>query len=195
MLRRINGALYEAPEGARIEVVTDAQNNNGVRDARFEYGGRELSRELILGLPGCSFIVETSRQQLEAVVVFDPAAPGAARYDLFEVENGVQNALDKFTLKSDQSNQIAFAIDPIAVAVAAGAGRRGVLVRKRRRPAARRKGPRKRPVAKKPVRKAPRRTTKKAAKRSKKTAARTQKSATAPRAKRRTKPGSSRKRR
>ena len=53
MLRRVNAALFEAPAGARIEVVAQSQNNNGVNDARFEYAGRILPRETIQGLPGC----------------------------------------------------------------------------------------------------------------------------------------------
>ncbi len=74
MLRRVNAALFEAPPGALIRVVVEAQGNNGVNDARFEYGGQILPRETILGLPGCSFTVADFSERLEAVVVFDPGA-------------------------------------------------------------------------------------------------------------------------
>jgi hypothetical protein len=121
MLRRINAAVFEGPEGARIEVVAQAQSNNGLSDARFEYAGTVLPRQTILGLPGCSFTVEDSSQRLQAVVAFDDNAPGNARYDLFEVENGVLSNLGKFTLKSDGSPLIAFVIDPVAAARKAAA--------------------------------------------------------------------------
>jgi hypothetical protein len=118
MLRRVNGALFEAPLGARIQVVAEAQSNNGVNDARFEYAGQILPRQTILGLPGCSFTVAASSERLEAGVVFDPGAPGAARYDLFEVENGVKSNLKKFVRSSDGSILISFAIDPVFVTAA-----------------------------------------------------------------------------
>ena len=117
MLRRVNAALFEAPDGARIELVAESRNNNGVIDARFEYAGTVLPRETISGLPGCSFIVNGTSGRLQAVVAFDPGAPGNARYDLSEVENGVLSNLGKFTLKSDSSPLIDFVIDPIAAPV------------------------------------------------------------------------------
>src|SRR6266498_1723287 len=113
MLRRINAALFEAPAGARIEIVAESQNNNGVTDARFEYDGALLDREQILGLPGCSFTVAETHARLQAVVAFADSAPGTARYDLSEVENGVLSNLNKFTLKSDASPLIDFVIDPV----------------------------------------------------------------------------------
>ena len=119
MLRRVNAALFEAPPGALIRVVAEAQGNNGVNDARFEYAGQILPRETILGLPGCSFTVADFSERLEAVVVFDPGAPGSARYDLFEVENGVKNDLQKSTRHSDSTPLISFTIDPVLVAVSA----------------------------------------------------------------------------
>lgn len=121
MLRRVNAALFEAPAGARIEVVADSRNNNGVADARFEYAGAVLPRQTIAGLPGCSFTVQGTSGRLQAVVVFDSAAPGNARYDLSEVENGVLSQLGKFTLKSDGSPLIDFTIDPVAAALAMAA--------------------------------------------------------------------------
>jgi hypothetical protein len=121
MLRRINAAVFEGPTGARVQVVAEAESNNGVTDARFEYAGAILPREQINGLPGCTFTVGTTPQRLQAIVAFDDNAPGTARYDLAEFENGVANNLGKFTLKSDGSPLIDFVIDPIAVAVSPGA--------------------------------------------------------------------------
>ena len=119
MLRRVNAALFEAPAGARIQVVAAAQENNGVNDARFEYAGQILPRETILGLPGCSFTVADARKGLEAAVVFDPAAPGSARYDLFEVENGTTLDLHKSTRHLDLSPLISFTIKPEFIAATA----------------------------------------------------------------------------
>ena len=123
MLRRFNAALYEAPSGARIQIVVDSQDNNGVKDARFQYGTDILDRETILGLPGCTFTVGPTREQFQAGVVFDPAAPGSARYDMFEVENGVASPLSKNVKNSASAPLLAFAVDPVAsVAAAAPVG-------------------------------------------------------------------------
>lgn len=164
MLRRINAALFEAPAGARIQVVAGSQNNSGVNDARFEYAGQILSRETILGLPGCSFTVQGSSARLQAVVVFANDAPGSARYDLAEIENGVQSSLGKFTLKSDASPLIDFAIDPIAIPATAAAPR---MVRPAAKKAPRktaRKAARETVARKKTARKTTTKTAKKAAK-------------------------------
>ena len=119
MLRRFNAALYEAPPGARIQIVVDSQGNNGVKDARFQYGRNILPRETIQGLPGCSFTVASTRDQFEVGVVFDPGAPGSARYDMFEVENGVPSSLGKTVRNSSSAPLMAFAIDPVASLAAA----------------------------------------------------------------------------
>ena len=133
MLRRVNAALFEAPAGARIEVVADSRDNNGVTDARFEYAGTILPRDTIAGLPGCRFVVGDTSGRLQAVVAFDPGASASARYDLSEVENGVLSALGKFTLKSDGSPLIDFVIDPVGVALGVASATRGA-----RAPAAKR---------------------------------------------------------
>ena len=152
MLRRVNAALFEAPPGVLIQVVAEAQGNNGVNDARFEYAGQILPRETILGLPGCSFIVADSSERLEAVVVFDPGAPASARYDLLEVENGVRNDLQKSTRHSDSAPLISFTIDPVFVAVASRS--RAAAPRSIRR-AARKKARKRTAVKKKPAKKKP----------------------------------------
>ena len=120
MLRRVNAALFEAPAGARIQLVAESQNNNGVNDARFEYANAILPREVIMGRPGCSFTVGAATEQLESVVAFSITAPGSARYDLFEVENGVLMNLGKSVRNSGGAPLIAFAIDPTVLAVPAG---------------------------------------------------------------------------
>jgi hypothetical protein len=133
MLRRINAELFQAPAGARIQIVAESQGNNGFSEARFEYGS-PLPPETILGLPGCSFTVEDFTEGVEAVVVFDPDAPGSARYDLFEVEGGVKSDLGKFVRNSDSAPQIGFALQPVAVPVRAAArrsaARKGTSTRK-----------------------------------------------------------------
>ena len=120
MLRRVNAALFEAPFGARIQLVAESQNNNGVNDARFEYANAVLPREVIMGLPGCSFNVGAATEQLESVVAFSTAAGGNARYDLFEVENGVMLSLGKSVRNSGGAPLIAFAIDPTVLVVPRG---------------------------------------------------------------------------
>lgn len=160
MLRRVNAALFEAPAGATIQVVAMAQENNGVNDARFEYAGQILPRQTIQGLPGCSFTVADSREGLEAAVVFDPAAPGSARYDLFEVENGATLDLHKSTRQSDFSPLISFTIRPEFIGVTTSAARppgfpqptrRRAAKRKARKPATAKKATRKKPSKKKPA--------------------------------------------
>jgi hypothetical protein len=152
MLRRVNAALFEAPAGARIQVVAESRNNDGVNDARFEYAGNILPREIIQGLPGCTFDVDAATAQLQAVVAFADTAPWTARYDLAEIENGVKLNLGKFTMKLDGAPLISFAIEPVAAAArppmtrsAPGAARkragRKKKAAKRKRPAAKRKRP------------------------------------------------------
>lgn len=118
MLRRVNATVFAAPAGARIQIIAESRNNNGVHEARFEYGNRMLDAERILDRPGCSITVEDDSQLVDATVIFDASAPAGAQYDLFEVENGVKSALGKFTRKSDGPT-INFAIDPTLVPVGA----------------------------------------------------------------------------
>ena len=122
MLRRVNATVFAAPAGARIQVIAESQNNNGVHEARFEYGNRVLDAKTILDRPGCSITVADDSELLDVTVIFDPSAPAAARYDLFEVENGVKSALGKFTKNSDGPT-INFAIDPTLVPVGASRDR------------------------------------------------------------------------
>ena len=121
MLRRVNAGLFEAPPGARIRLVAAAQGNNGVEQARYQYGTEVLAPMTIDGLPGCEFVVSDDSDLLEVGVVFHPLAPGSARYDLFEFENGVRNSLDLFVRNSDSSPLLFFTIDPVPVLAGAGA--------------------------------------------------------------------------
>jgi hypothetical protein len=118
MLRRVNATVFAAPAGARIQLIAESQNNNGVHEARFEYGNRVLDAERILDRPGCSITVADDSELLDVTVIFDPGAPAGAQYDLFEVENGVKSALGKFTKRTDGPT-INFAIDPTLVPVGA----------------------------------------------------------------------------
>jgi hypothetical protein len=175
MLRRVNAALFDAPEGATVQVVAQATGNNGVEAARFEYAGLILNPEQILGLPGCTFTVESDRELLEAGVIFDGAAPGTAQYDLLEVESGVTTPLGKFVLKSDGSSLINFTIRPVPALVPAGVGagtgggRAGRPVPRKAAKKAAKKAPKK--AAKKAPKKAARKVAKKAARKVAKKAA------------------------
>ena len=120
MLREITFDRYGGIEGDRIQVVTQSQNNNGVNDARFEYAGNVLPREVIQGLPGASFTVEAGRKRFQAVVAFDPAAGNGARYDVFEVDAaGGLTDLRQHVSKADSSPLVGFAVEGVPVAVAA----------------------------------------------------------------------------
>jgi len=118
MLRKVSGEVYEAPPGVRIQIVVESQNNDGVNDARFEYATRTLDRETILGLPGCSFTVADGREGFQVGVVFDPAAPTSAVYNLFEVENGGKSDLRK-AAKNNGDPLVGFTIAPVLVPVGA----------------------------------------------------------------------------
>ena len=152
----MNAALFEAPAGARIQVVAESRNNNGVNDARFEYAGAILAREAIQNLPGCTFNVGEETGQLQAVVAFSDTAPGTARYDLAEIENGAKLSLGKFTLKADGSPFISFAIEPIAVLARASmkpAARRHIRKTTAKKKAAKKKTSRKKAPSRRPSRK------------------------------------------
>ena len=179
MLRKVSGEVYEAPPGARIQIVVESQNNNGVNDARFEYANRTLDRETILGLPGCSFTVADDREGFQVGVVFDPAAPTSAVYNLFEVENGGKSDLRK-AAKNNGDPLVGFTIAPVPVAD--DASRELIVPSARRAPKA---AATKRPAKKKGGRRAdaPKKTQKKkGGRRAKKSAApdrRTQKASRA----------------
>ena len=123
MLRRVTSDRYEADEGDRIQIVTKAQNNNGVNDARFEYDSNVLPRETIQGLPGASFTVAKGRKRFQAVVAFDAGAKAGARYDVFEVDEvGGLTDLRQHVSKIDSSPLVGFAVEGVSVAVPVGAG-------------------------------------------------------------------------
>jgi hypothetical protein len=123
MLRRVSPALFEAPAGQRVQIVSRSQSNDGVNAARFEYGGTVLMPpQVIGGLPGCTFTIAPfgQRKRFEALVVFSPAAGDSARYDLFEVTGGGgQVDLQEHVSKSDSAPLIDFVIEGTAAAVGA----------------------------------------------------------------------------
>jgi hypothetical protein len=157
MLRRLSSVTYKAPVGAQIQIVAESQDNEDFHDARFEFDLQVLDRETILGRPGCTFTFEDTAR-LQAFVTFQDGAPGTARYDLFEVENGVKRSLEKFVRKSQSAPQMAFTIEPEEEAAIAAAGAAPMA-----EPAAARARPMKglaaRKTAKKRARKAPARKT------------------------------------
>jgi hypothetical protein len=118
MLRRVSPALFEAPAGQRIQIVTRSQSNDGVNAARFEYGGTVLMPpQVIGGLPGCTFTIAPSglRKRFEALVVFSPNAGDSARYDLFEVTaGGGEVDLQEHVSKGDSAPLIDFVIEGTA---------------------------------------------------------------------------------
>lgn len=147
MLRRVTSLTYKAPVGARIQIVAESQDNEDFHDARFEFDLQVLDPETVLDRPGCTFTFEDTAR-LQAFVTFQDGAPGTARYDLFEVENGVKRSLEKFVRKSQSAPQLAFTIEPEEEAVAAaaaapraepeaarGRGMQGVAKRARKAPA------------------------------------------------------------
>ena len=119
MLKRVTGALFEADAGSRIQLVVQARSNNGTEAARFEYDSIVLPAQTILGHPGCTFAVVPAIRQFEAIVVFDPAAPAGARYDLFEVNSaGGLTALGENVTSGASAPLIGFGVDGLRVAVA-----------------------------------------------------------------------------
>jgi hypothetical protein len=120
MLRRVNAALYEGDLGEHVELFVVQQGNGGVETAKFEYNGIVLPAHPIQGHPGCEFTLVSGTHQFECIVVFNPAAQPAARYDLFEVNSaGGQTALNKSVTAADPTPIIGFGIEGVAVALAA----------------------------------------------------------------------------
>jgi len=135
MLRRINAGLFEEDEDGDIELAVKAQNNNGTEAARFDYDSNVLAPDTVQGLPGCRFKVKSGTRQFRALVVFDPAAPPTARYDLFQVNAaGTLTPVGKSVTNTFGTPLIGFGIDgvPVAAAVGAAPGRRKMPKRPRR---------------------------------------------------------------
>jgi hypothetical protein len=131
MLKRVTGALFEGPADSQVQLVVQSQNNNGVESGRFEYDSVILPAETIQGHPGCTFTVLPSIRQFETMVVFDPASPPAARYDLFEVNSaGGLTALGESVTNAASTPAIGFGIDGVGVPVVAAK-----RARARKRPA------------------------------------------------------------
>jgi hypothetical protein len=135
MLKRINAGLFEEDEDSDIELAVKAQNNNGTEDARFDYNSTVLGRDTVQGHPGCRFKVRSGTRQFKVLVAFDPAAPAAARYDLFQVNAaGTLTAVGKSVSNTGGTALIGFGIDGVPVTVPAGAagGRRKMPKRPKR---------------------------------------------------------------
>jgi hypothetical protein len=127
MLRRVNAGLFEEDDGAAIELAVQAQNNGGTEAAQFDYDSNVLSQDTVQGFPGCRFTVQPGIRQFRALVVFAPAAPSTARYDLFQVNAaGTLTSVGKSVTNTGSTPLIGFGIDGVAVPALAGAaaGRR-----------------------------------------------------------------------
>jgi hypothetical protein len=127
MLRRVNAGLFEEDEAAAIELAVKAQNNNGTEAAQFDYDSNVLGQDTVQGFPGGRFTVKPGIRQFRVLVVFDPAAPNTARYDLFQVNAaGTLTPVGKSVTNTGGTPLIGFGIDGVAVAalVGARAGRR-----------------------------------------------------------------------
>jgi len=124
MLRHVFGDRFEADVDDRIQIVAKSQSNDGVTDARFEYDRDTLPREVISGLPGCTFTVRDGRKQFQAVVMFAAGAGSSARYDLFEVdESGGLLDLGRSVTKDDGAALVGLAVEGVRARVAVGATR------------------------------------------------------------------------
>jgi len=134
MLRRVNAGLYEEDGGADVELAVKASNNGGVEAATFDYDSTVLPPHPIEGHPGCEFTVKSGIHQFRVLVVFNPAAPATARYDLFQI-NGA-GVLVPIAGKSVTNNGgtplIGFGIDGLAAVAVAGP--RAARRRKARKP-------------------------------------------------------------
>lgn len=121
MLRRINAGLFEEDEDADIELAVQSQGNNGTQSAQFDYDQNVLNQDTVQGFPGCRIRVRSGIRQFRALVVFDPAAPPTARYDLFQVNAaGTLTAVGKSVANTGGTSLIGFGIDGVAVAVPVG---------------------------------------------------------------------------
>lgn len=169
MLRRINAGLFEEDEGSDIELAVKAQGNNGTQAAQFDYDSNVLGQDTVQGLPGCRFRVQPGTRQFRALVVFDPAAPPTARYDLLQVNAaGALSTVGKSVSNAGGTPLIGFGIAGVQVAVAAGAAGGRMKMAKPPRRAARKMAsvrPKKKPKAAKRAVKAKRRPAPKRAKR------------------------------
>jgi hypothetical protein len=155
MLRRVNAGLYEEDESADVELAVKAANNGGVEAATFDYDSAILPPHPIEGHPGCQFTVNGGIRQFRVLVVFNPAAPASARYDLFQVNGAgvLVPVAGKSVTNNGGTPLIGFGIDGLAAAADAGkrAGRR--KARKPSRPKPKktmaRRAAKKKPVARK----------------------------------------------
>jgi hypothetical protein len=123
MLKRVTSALYEEDEEASVSLAVQAQNNNGVERATFDYDSGVLPPGPIQGHPGCTFEVLSGIHQFRTHVVFDPGAPSTARYDLFQVDSaGTLVPVGKSVTNAASTSLIGFGIEGVAVAAPVGVG-------------------------------------------------------------------------
>jgi hypothetical protein len=176
MLQRVNGALFEAQAGERIQIVAVLASNPGASGAKFEYADRIVDNDP--GEPAqCTLEIERGINQFEAFVFFAAGLPASARYDLFQIDQaGNPDPLDESITANVTLPVIGFGIDGVGRGVARRAVKKAA---KKSAKKAAKKAPARKAVARKRAAKksaakktTARKTAKKAAKKSTKRIAR-----------------------
>lgn len=156
MLQRVNGALFEAQAGERIQIVAVLASNPGASGAKFEYADRIVDNDP--GEPAqCTLEIERGINQFEAFVHFAAGLPASARYDLFQIDQaGNPDPLDEFITARATLAVIGFGIDGVGREVARRAVRKAAKKAAKKAPA--------RKTAKKATKKSTKKTARKIAK-------------------------------
>ena len=156
MLQRVGPSRYRAGKSETVTVVAVARNNNGVESASFRYGTDIVATRDVQGHPGCDFVVAAGAKMFGTSVLFD-AGTTTAQYDLFEEDDNGTLVDLRFVIEQPFGPVGQFQVDGIAVAGVAAAmpPRTGIRAKGRTRAAA--------PApARRPARKAKKKSTKKA---------------------------------
>jgi hypothetical protein len=132
MLTRVTGALFQGDAGEKVQLFVVQQGNLGPEQATFAYNNTALQTRSVLGHPGCEVTLQAGIRQFETLVVFNPASPAAARYDLFQVNSaGGPAAMGENVTRAALTPAIGFGIDGAPVAAVVGAGSPGAPRRQR----------------------------------------------------------------
>jgi hypothetical protein len=132
MLTRLTGALFQGDAGEKVQLFVVHQGNLGPEQATFAYNSTPQQPRNVLGHPGCELTLQTGIRQFETLVVFNPASPAAARYDLFQVNSaGGAAALGENVTRAALTHAIGFGIDGAPVAAMAGTRSRSAPSRQR----------------------------------------------------------------
>jgi hypothetical protein len=102
-----------------VQLVVRQLGNNGTESAQFEYNGGSIPTQDFGGHPSGTFSLLAGNHSFQVGVVFDPSAT-AARYDLFQVDEGGGLAPLNASVRSSQSAPvIGFTINGTAAAAPA----------------------------------------------------------------------------